>query len=208
MKKMVLVALVSAFLSLGAVACSNTTQNGNANTARTSGGSNSGGGSSNSNSSHTGAASEAPAIVRAALADAQTITAQHRDITAAQVAEIEQETGTRITNRDHHAYLAFSTAGGARRQTGAATVVEANGRQMVIIYESREGVPYIREVRAEGVPQAFLDQFRGKGHDNPLRIGQDLNAHGLDEAMARAASDAIRQDTRVMQALYGGAHSH
>ena len=207
MKKLIALFISSALAALMA-ACSNTseraaitssapTANGNLNRA------------SANTSAHAGTANDnVPAIVRAALADAQTITTQHRDISESQVTSIEQETSTRISDRDHHAYLGFMTSGGARRQTGAATIVNAGGRQLVIIYESRDGMPYIREVRGEGVPQAFLDQFRGKGHDNRLRLGEDVQANGLDEATARAATDAIRQDTRIMQSLYGAEHTH
>lgn len=161
--------------------------------------------------SHSGsgaANSDAPAGVRAALPDAQTITTQHKDISDPQMVSIEKETGMKVADRDHHSYLAFSTAGGTRKQTGAATVVEANGKEMVVIYESRNGVPYIREVRAEGVPQAFLDGFKGKGHDDKFQVGGDVKANGADEATARAAAAAIRQDAVIMQTLYGGKHSH
>jgi hypothetical protein len=79
---------------------------------------------------------------------------------------------------------------------------------MVVIYESRNGVPYIREVRAEGVPQAFLDGFKGKGHDDKFQVGGDVKANGADEATARAVAAAIRQDAVIMQTLYGGKHSH
>ncbi|MBA3242794.1 MAG: hypothetical protein H0T60_16340 [Acidobacteria bacterium] len=152
--------------------------------------------------------SDAPASVRAALPDAQSITTQHKDISDSQVASIEKETGTKVADKDHHSYLAFSTAGGTRKQTGAATLVKANGKELVVIYESRNGVPYIREVRAEGIPQAFLDQFKGKGHDDKFEVGGDLKTGGADDATARAAAAAIRQDAVIMQTLYGGKHSH
>ncbi len=159
--------------------------------------------------SHAGAAnSDAPPSVRAVFPDAQSITTQHKDISASQIAEIEKETGAKIADKDHHSYLAFSTAGGTRKQVGAATVVKANGKEMVVVYESRNGVPYIREVRAEGVPQPFLDQFKGKGHDDKFQVGGDLKASGADDATARAVAAAIRQDAMIMQTLYGGKHSH
>lgn len=159
---------------------------------------------------HNGAVTsdDVPPSVRAAFPAAQTIQTEHRTITPAQVAEIERETETRITERDHHTYLAFAMREGVRRQIGAATVFTANGKEFVIVYESRNGIPYIQEVRAEGIAAAFLEQFRGKGHDDPLRIGADLRANGVDEATARAAADAIRRDTRIMQTLYGAAHTH
>ena len=157
------------------------------------------------------ATDEVPELVRAALSGAQTVTTQHRDVSAAQIAEIEKETGTKISDPDHHTYLAFSTSGGVRKQTGAATLVEADGKQLVVIYESRDGVPYIKEVRAAeaaGIPPAFLNQFKGKGHDDKLQIGADLTAQGVDEATAKAAAAAVRRDTRIMQALYGAEHTH
>jgi hypothetical protein len=168
-----------------------------------------GGAASTGSDSHTGTTnSDAPANVRAALADAQTITTQHKDISDSQMASIEKETGMKVADKDHHSYLGFSAAGGTRKQTGAATVVKANGKEIVIIYESRNGVPYIREVRAEGLPQAFLDGFKGMGHDDKFQVGGDVKANGADEATARAVAAAIRQDAVIMQTLYGGEHSH
>lgn len=165
--------------------------------------------SANAGAAHKDAAKDdVPAAVHAAFPDAQSITTQHKDLTAAQISSIEKETNTKVTDKDHHSYLAFSTSGGTRKQVGAATVVEAAGKQMVVVYESRNGVPYIREVRAEGVAQAFLDQFKGKGHDDKFQIGQDLKAQGVDEATAKAAAEAVRRDAMTMQTLYGGSHSH
>jgi len=221
MKKKITLALTLALTTATGIACSNAAEKGASNTTNGAANNaappavtaNTGGGSGNSNTLDAGHApakadDEVPAIVRAALSDAQSITKQHKDISASQIAEIEKESGTKIKDADHHSYLGFSIAGGTRKQTGAATVVEADGKEMVIVYESRKGLPYITEVRAEGVPQAFLEQFKGKGHDDKLQIGQDLKAHGLNEATARAAAGTIRQDTRIMQALYGGAHTH
>ncbi len=154
------------------------------------------------------AGEDIPAPVRAAFPDAQSITKQHRDLTPAQIAAIEKEAGGKLDDTDHHSYLAFSNAGGARKQIGAATVVEANGKQMVVVYESRNGLPFIKEVRADGVAQAFLDQFKGKGHDDKFQIGQDLKAQGVDGAAAKEAADAIHRDIMTMETLYGSAHSH
>ena len=151
---------------------------------------------------------DVPANVRSAFPDAQSITTQHKDLSATQVSSIEKDAGGKVADTDHHSYLAFSTTGGARRQIGAATVVEAGGKQMVVIYESKNGSPLIKEVRAEGVPQGFLDQFKGKGHDDKLQFGQNIKAQGADDATARAATAAIHRDVLAMQALYGASHSH
>jgi len=158
--------------------------------------------------SATANGSDVPAAVRAAIADAQTFTTQHKDIPASAITSIEKETNTKVADKDHHSYLAFSTAGGARRQIGAATVVRAGGQEMVVVYDSKNGSPVIREVRVAGVPAAFLDQFKGKGHDNVLKLGQDIKAQGAPDALAQGATNAIKADVLAMQALYGSAHSH
>ncbi len=165
----------------------------------------------NANAAHP-ADGDIPASVRAALPEAQTFSKQHKDIPAGTVSEIERATGTRVTDRDHHAYLAFSTSGGARRQVGAATVVNAGDQELVIVYDSRDGMPVIREVRANAgsnLPGAFLEQFKGKDHDAPITFGNDIRAAGgVEEATARQVTAAIKGDVLAMQALYGSAHTH
>ncbi len=165
------------------------------------------GNTANANSDHAGD-DKVPAEVRAAFPDAQQITKQHKDITAAQIASIEKETGAKIKDTDHHSYFAFATVEGTRKQVGAATQVDAGGKKLVIVYESRDGVPYIKEVRADGVPQAFLDQFKGKGHDNKFEVGGDIKALGADEGVAKAVAQAIRLDSMIMQTLYGKPDHH
>ncbi len=213
MKKFLILAAVLSVATFAAACGNNGEANRNAANANATTGStttntattNSTTGASNSATTTSG---DVPASVRAAITDAQTFTTQHKDIPATAITSIEKETGTKITDRDHHSYLAFSTAGGARRQVGAATVVNAGGQEMVVVYDSKEGSPVIREVRAAGVPAAFLDQFRGKGHDDALKFGQDVKAQGAPETLAQAATNAIKADVLAMQALYGSAHSH
>ena len=163
------------------------------------------------NAAHSGN-DDIPASVRAALPDAQSFSMQHKDIPAGTISEMERATGTPVTDRDHHSYLAFSTQGGARRQVGAATVVNAGGGELVIVYDSRNGMPVIREVRASNssnLPAALLDQFRGKDHDAPITFGNDIRAAGgVEEATARQVTSAIKADVLAMQALYGAAHTH
>jgi hypothetical protein len=153
-------------------------------------------------------ADETPAAVRAVFPDAQSFTTQHKDVPDAQIASIEKDTGAKVPAKDHHSYLAFSTAGGARKQIGAATIVKADGKDVIIIYDSKDGSPVIKEIRADGVPAAFLAQFAGKGHDDDLLLGADIKANGANEAQAKALTEAIRVDVLTMQALYGAAHTH
>jgi hypothetical protein len=151
---------------------------------------------------------DVPAEVRAALAGAQTVVAKRKELSAAQVAEVERESGAKLESAAHTTYLGYALSGGVRKQVGAATVLEVEGKRLVVVYESRNGLPYIKEVRAADLPLAFLTQFQGKGHDDPLQLGRDVQAHGVDERLARAITDAIRRDTLIMQALYGAPHTH
>jgi hypothetical protein len=153
-------------------------------------------------------ADEAPAAVKAAFASAQSFTTQHKDIPKNVVEDIEEQAGGKVPDTDHHSYLAFSTASGKRTQIGAATVVKAAGKDLVIVYENKEGSPYIREVRADGIAPEFLKQFAGKGHDDKFTVGGDIKATGMDDATARAITQAVLIDTLSMQALYGAAHTH
>lgn len=160
------------------------------------------------NANATKAADETPASVKAAFPDAQSFTTQHKDLTKAQIAEIENNSGGKITDADHHSYLAFSTAGGARKQIGAATVVKVNGKDVVVVYENKGGSPFIKEVRADGVPAQFLAQFAGKGHDDVVTFDEKIKPNGVDAATAEAMIAAIGADALAMQTLYGAAHSH
>lgn len=163
----------------------------------------------NTNAANTSAKTDdVPASVKAVFPDAQSFTANHKDIPAASIASIEKDTSSKVPDKDHHSYLAFSTAGGARKQIGAATVVKVGGKDVIVVYDSKDGSPVIKEIRADGVPAAFLAQFAGKGHDNDLLLGADIKANGANEAQAKAITEAVRVDVLTMQALYGASHSH
>ncbi|MDQ6786623.1 MAG: hypothetical protein M3033_07360 [Acidobacteriota bacterium] len=151
---------------------------------------------------------ETPAAVKAAFPDANSFTKQHKDLTPSQIASIEKETNAKTPDTDHHSYLAFSTAGGARKQIGAATVVEAKGKEIVIIYDNKEGRPFVKEIRSEGIPAAFLAQFAGKNHDDKFQIGADIKTNGVDDATAKAIAEAVRVDAMTMQTLYGAPDKH
>lgn len=151
---------------------------------------------------------DVPASIKAVFPDAQSFTTNHKDIPAASIASIEKDTGAKVPDKDHHSYLAFSTTGGARKQIGAATVVKVGGKDVIVVYDSKDGSPVIKEIRADGVPAAFLAQFAGKGHDNDLLLGADIKANGANEAQAKAITEAVRVDVLTMQALYGASHSH
>ena len=160
------------------------------------------------NAANTTKADDTPAAVKAVFPDAQSFTTQHKDVPADKIASIEKDTSSKVPNKDHHSYLAFSTAGGARKQIGAATVVKADGKDVIIVYDNKDGSPVIKEVRADGVPAPFLAQFAGKGHDDDLLLGADIKASGANEAQAKAITEAVRVDVLTMQALYGAAHKH
>ncbi len=151
---------------------------------------------------------ETPAAVKAVFPDAQSFSTQHKDVPADKIASIEKDTGSKVPDKDHHSYLAFSTTGGARKQIGAATIVKVEGKDAIIVYDSKDGSPVIKEIRADGTPAEFLKQFAGKGHDDRLLFGADIKASGANEASAKAITEAVRVDVLTMQALYGAAHKH
>jgi len=153
-------------------------------------------------------ADEVPASVKAALPGAQTFTAMHKELTDAQIASIEKDTGGKVTEKDHHSYPGFSTVNGTKTQLGSVTIVKAAGKEIIVVYENKEGAPSIKEIKAEGVPTGFLNQFAGKGHDDDLLLGADIKANGAKDDVAKAITDAVRIDVLSMQALYGKAHSH
>jgi hypothetical protein len=196
MKKLVILVLMSSLAALAAACSTSETTNTTANTAPA------------NSAPKTAARDDVPPSVHAVFPDAQSITKDHKDLTPTQIAEIEKETGGKLPDTDHHAYLAFSTSGGARKQIGAAVELNVGGKHVVVVYESRNGLPYIKEVRTDGVAQAFLDQFKGKGHDDKFQIGQDLKAQGVDDATAKAVASAIHVDIMTMETLYGAAHTH
>lgn len=153
-------------------------------------------------------ADEIPVSVKAALPGAQSFTAMHKELTDAQIASIEKDTGGKVTEKDHHSFPGFSTANGTKTQIGAVTIVKAAGKEIIVIYENKEGSPSIKEIKAEGVPAGFLSQFAGKGHDDDLLLGADIKANGAKDDLAKAITDAVRIDVLSMQALYGKAHTH
>ena len=206
-KKTILTSLILTVVLGLAAACSSS-----ADTATSTTGANKSATNANAaTAAHTGAAKadeETPATVKAVFPGAQSFTKQHKDVPKDAIETIEKDTGAKVPDTDHHSYLAFSTTGGARKQIGAATVVKADGKDVVIVYDSKDGSPVIKEVRAENVPAPFLTQFAGKGHDDKFEFGAKIKANGADEATAKAIVSAIAVDVLTMQALYGAAHSH
>ena len=207
MKNIPIVAILSLVGLAGACASSPETTNKTTNTVAINTASNTA-----SNAATTNAApktdNDAPASIKAVFPDAQSFTTQHKDIPPSAITSIEKDTDSKVPDKDHHSYLAFSTAGGARKQVGAATIVKVEGRDVIIVYDNKDGSPIIKEVRADGVPAPFLAQFAGKGHDNDLLLGVDIKASGANEAQAKAITEAVRVDVLTMQALYGAAHKH
>lgn len=204
MKTLIFVTLIAA--SLLSLACSSGTTTPAANTATANKA------SANSTTANNAAApaktDEIPASVKAALPGAQTFTAMHKELTDAQIASIEKDTGGKVSEKDHHSYPGFSTANGTKTQIGAVTIVKAAGKEIIVVYENKEGSPSIKEIKAEGVPAGFLSQFAGKGHDDDLLLGADIKSNGAKDDLAKAITDAVRIDVLSMQALYGKAHAH
>jgi hypothetical protein len=208
--------LVSILATVGfAAACSTPNANqpttSNANTAKTS--------TTNTNDSakpkvaekEGGKEDEVPAAVKAAFPDAQNINKQHKDLTAAQIATIEKESGAKLGDTDFHNFVAYGTDGSKRTQLGAATVVDIDANtQLVVVYTNDISIKKVVAVKGSGdaTAPAFLDQFTGKDHDLPFHVGKDLKYSGSNQAAAEAIAHAVHRDILAMQTLYGKAHSH
>lgn len=208
MKKISFMAIIGIAAALGlAGACSSGTETTKTNqTAPANSGSTNGSNPANTAAPKTD--EEIPASVKAVFPDAQSFTKQHKDVPKDAIAGIEKDAGGKIPDTDHHSYLAFSTTGGARKQIGAATIVKAGAKELVVVYDSKDGSPVIKEIRGDGIPADFLKQFAGKGHDDKFTFGDTIKANGLDEGAAKAVTTAIAVDVLTMQALYGAAHTH
>lgn len=165
--------------------------------------------SANSPSANANTSDEAPPeSVKAIFPNASGFKKEHKNMTPTQIAEIEKTAGLKPPDTDHHYFAAFASEGGGRKQIGAATTIKADGKDVIVVYENKEGKPFIKEVRADGVPGAFLSQFAGKSHDDKMQIGADLKANGADDKTAKAIADAVRVDAVTMQILYGAADKH
>ncbi|HQU81802.1 MAG TPA: hypothetical protein PKY59_01670 [Pyrinomonadaceae bacterium] len=207
MKKLTLLAIIGLAAIVGfAGACSSTSDT----TTKTNQAPTNTGVTSNTNTANTAAKKEedVPGSIKAVFPDAQSFTKSHKDIPKDAIADIEKDTGAKVPDTDHHSYLAFSMTGGTRKQIGAATIVKAGGKELVVVYDSKDGSPIIKEVRGDGISAEFLKQFAGKGHDDKFTFGNTIKANGVDETTAKAITSAIAVDMMTMQALYGTAHSH
>ena len=157
---------------------------------------------------------ETPAAVKAAFPDAQTISKQHKDLTAGQIASIEKESGSKLGDTDFHSYVAYGMQNGKRAQLGAATVVDVTGAgepmQLVVVYTNDIEIKKVTPVKGSGdvATPAFLDQFVGKDHDQKFHVGEDIKYSGSNKAAADAVTHALKRDILAMQTLYGKAHSH
>lgn len=160
------------------------------------------------------AGDEAPAAVKAAFPDAQSITKQHKDLTASQIASIEKESGAKLGDTDFHNYVAYGTKDGKRAQLGAATVVDVQGAgepvQLAVVYTNDIAIKSIAPIKGSGdfLSPTFLGQFAGKDHDEKFHVGEDLKYSGSNKVAAEAVAHALKRDILAMQTLYGKAHGH
>lgn len=211
MKQILILSAIAASLTF-ASACSSatetTTTNRAANADTTTANTATTSAANTANTASANKADDTPAAVKSVFPDAQSFTTQHKDVSDAQIASIEKDTGSKVPDKDHHSYLAFSTMGGARKQIGAATIVKVSGKDVVVVYDNKDGSPVVKEIRADGFSAPFLTQFVGKGHDDDLLLGADIRANGANETQAKIITEAVRVDVLTMQALYGASHKH
>lgn len=154
-----------------------------------------------------------PEAIRAAFPSAQTFTKQHRDLSPADISAIEKASNTRWSgDKDFHSYLAIGSKNGKRTQLGAVTVAEnvSGAGDLTLAYDNDLKITKVTAAKSgsNATSSSFLGQFVGKGHDDPIKLGQDIKYSGSDRVTAAAITDAVRRVTATMQRLYGKAHEH
>lgn len=111
-----------------------------------------------------------------------------------------------------HTYVAFANQGGKRTTLGVATVVDVNKGKYLLAVDNEIKIIQVVVIQGSGIGEietdAFLGQFTGKTHDDPLKLGKDIRFNGKDKAIAEALVNAIRHAAQDLQGLYGKAHSH
>lgn len=148
--------------------------------------------------------SEIPQLIKSAFPENASINLQKRKLTDEILRQAES-----VLTTDHEAYFAFSSENGTRKQIGAATLLKIADKEIAVIYESKNGMPTISRLSSTQVPKDFLNQFIGKTHDDPIKLGADIKkVGGVNEQEAEQITKAIRSDVLIMQALYGKPHSH
>lgn len=209
--RVLLLAIVLVFAALGA-ACSKPALDQNSNTAtRTENKNAQASGNLNKNSGGEASKDEVPAEVKAAFPDANMVTMQHKDLTAKQIESIEKDSGSKLSDKDFHSFIAHDSA---HKQVGTATMtnIEAAGGpvQLLVIYTNDGKIKKITPLKGSGdvVSAAFLDQFAGKDHDDAFHVDNDLKYDGANKDAALAVAHAVKRDVLAMHALYGKEHGH
>lgn|GEM_PF-2550916 len=147
---------------------------------------------------------EIPQLIKSAFPENASINLQKRKLTDEILKQAEP-----TLSPEHEAYFAFSSENGTRKQIGAATLLKIADKEIAVVYESKNGMPTISKLLSTQVPKDFLNQFIGKTHDDPIRLGADIKrVGGVNEQEAEQITKAIRSDVLIMQALYGKPHSH
>ena len=168
-------------------------------------------GNLNKNPAGEASSDEVPAEVKAAFPDAASVSLQHKDLTAKQIASVEKESGAKIAEKDFHSFVAHDSS---HKQIGAATLtnVEVAGGpvRLVVVYTNDGKIKKITPVTGGGdvVSPAFLDQFVGKDHHGKFHVGDDIKYDGANHAAAEAVAHAVKRDVLAMHALYGKEHGH
>jgi hypothetical protein len=166
-------------------------------------------GNPNKNSADEANSDEVPAEVKAAFPEAASVTLQHKDLTARQIASIEKDSGAKIGGVDFYSFVAHD---GSHKEVGVATLTDVEGAgspvRLVVVYTTDLKIKKVTPAKGSGdvVSPAFLDQFVGKDHQSKFHVGDDIKYDGPNQDGAQAVAHAVKRDVLAMQALYGKAH--
>lgn len=154
---------------------------------------------------------EVPAAVKAAFPEARSVHAEHKDLTAKQIASIEKDSGAKLEGADFHSFVAHDAS---EKQVGVATLTDVEGAggplRLLVLYTDEMKIKRVTPVEGGGdvASPAFLGQFEGLGHDDAFHVGEDLKYNGGNRAAAEAVARAVKRDVLAVQTLYGKKHGH
>ena len=100
--------------------------------------------------------------------------------------------------KEQHIYFIFR----GEAQLAGVKWVAIEDKLALVVFSSKNGKAYIDEIRSEDISQNFLRQFLGKGGDDKIKLGEDIESAGLELTFAKELTDAIRLSLWTMQINY------
>lgn len=145
--------------------------------------------------------------LKSVFPDATGFTARKKSLTAAQVKNIEQASGSKLHANDNpvNFYVAVGKSADGSGVLGMVLLVDTKGPKGAVdlAIGVKRDMSIARVVVVENKDEAtlagsaFLDQFKGKGAAAPLAVGKDLKYTGA-AASGEALASAVRRGIHLL----------